>query len=97
MTDFINTQAFIFHKVIATIENQTASVFDVITSTDAIKVSLLSKIEDNYILINVQKSLENLEENGDVSQQKIIKFQQAIVSFYQTALTYLEKWTKKVF
>ena len=94
---FINTQALIFHKAIATIENQTASVFDVITLTDAIKASLLSKIEDNYIPINVQKSLEKLEENGDVSQREIIKFQQAIVSFYQTALTYLEKWTKKVF
>ena len=50
---FINTQALIFHKPIVTIENPTASVFDVITSTDAIKASLLSKIEDNYIPINV--------------------------------------------
>ena len=97
MATFYYHSGLIFHKAIATIENQTASVFDVITSTDAITASLLSKIEENYIQINVQKSLEKLKDNGDVSQRGIIKFQQAIVSFYQTALTYLEKWTKKVF
>ena len=45
----------------------------------------------------LKKTLEKLEENGDMSQHEVIEFREAIVSFYQTALTYLEKWTKKVF
>ncbi|GFV89645.1 hypothetical protein TNCV_1576181 [Trichonephila clavipes] len=32
------------------------------------------------------------KENADVSQYKVIEFLDAIVPFYQTPLTYLEKW-----
>ena len=45
---FIKAQTSIFHKAIGTIENQIASVFDVIASMEALKASILSKAKNNF-------------------------------------------------
>ncbi|KAJ8881083.1 hypothetical protein PR048_017556 [Dryococelus australis] len=87
---FIHSQASTFHDSVKLTENENVSIFYVI-ELSKLKLSLKSRIDDNFLPLSVKSMLLKLEEEGYIIKEEVSDFRTSTKLFYQTALEYLEK------
>jgi hypothetical protein len=57
----------------------------------------MSKLADSILPSAVRTILEKLETEEELPQEEVQKFHATALSVYETALSYLKKWTDKSF
>jgi hypothetical protein len=62
-----------------------------------LKTTLLFKLEDCFLPSAASTFLGDLQTEGQLSQEQVQKFHATALSFSETALSYLKKWTGKSF
>lgn len=93
---FVDNQASFFHAAVLKVEGQAVTVFEVIDSISGLINILSSKLEECFLPFTVKTILGKLEREG-LPEEEIERFHATVLSFYETALNYLKKWTEKSF
>lgn len=88
---FIHNQAALFQSVIKHIEKQNITSTEVALQIEQLKEQLQSRLDCSFLPLVVTSNLNKLEESNPRMKKK---FTTEAMNFTQTALDYLQNWTK---